>query len=334
MTDRRENAEGAGSTLERVSDGAASGEAAAATGWQRLVNSPTANKLALMAAALTWGFSFFVAKDVTDAIPVFWLLALRFGIATLVTFAVFGRHLIRNLNAPTIRAGVVLGLCVWGAYAFQTVGLVYTTPGKNAFLTGVYVVLVPFVAWLFRMGRPKIHDLVAAGLCLAGIGFTALSSGFTIGLGDALTLACAIFYALQIVVVGKMGRELDVWALTIWQFLVMTVCSVVIMPFEPVPSASVWTPSLIWQLLFLGVICSFACLGIMNYALTKIPVTEGSLISSLESPSGVFFSVMAGRETLTARMVFGFCLIFLAMLISNAWDSFASWLRSRRTVPA
>ncbi len=310
-----------------------SAPAAPTSGWRRLLDSPTANKLALLCAALIWGFSFFVAKDVTDAIPVFWLLALRFGIATVVTFAVFWRHLVEHLDAPTIRAGVVLGLCVWGAYAFQTVGLVYTTPGKNAFLTGVYVVLVPFVAWIFRMGRPRGHDLVAAGLCLAGIGFTALSTGLSMGLGDALTLVCAIFYALQIVVVGKMGRELDVWALTIWQFFVMALCSMLVMPFEAAPAADVWTPALIWQLLFLGVICSFVCLGIMNYALTKIPVAEGALISSMESPSGVFFSVMAGRETLTARMVFGFCLIFCAMVISNAWDSIVEWWH-RRAAPA
>ena len=297
---------------------------------RRLLDSPAANKLALLAAALTWGFSFFVAKDATDAIPVFWLLAIRFGIAFLVTLAVFWRHFWSRLDWPTIRAGVLLGLCVWAAYAFQTVGLVYTTPGKNAFLTGVYVVLVPFIAWVFRMGRPKPHDLVAAVLCLAGIGFTALSTGLSMGLGDALTLVCAVFYALQIVVVGKFGRELDVWALTIWQFLVMALCSVAIMPFEQAPAAGVWSPTLIWQLLFLGVICSFVCLGIMNYALTKVPVAEGALLSSMESPSGVFFSVLAGRETLSARMVVGFCLIFVAMLISNAWDAFYGWLRRRR----
>ncbi len=300
------------------------------SGLRRLLNSPTANKLALLSAALIWGFSFFVMKDVTDAIPVFWLLCLRFAIAAVVTFAVFWRHFFAHLDARTIRCGIVLGLCVWAAYAFQTVGVVYTTPGKNAFLTGVYVVLVPFVAWIFRMGRPKPHDLVAAALCLAGIGFTAMSSGLSMNLGDALTLVCAVFYALEIVIVGKMGRELDVWALTIWQFAVMALCSAVFMPFEQAPSASVWTAPLIFQLLFLGVVCSFVCLGIMNYALTKIPVAEGSLISSMESPSGVFFSVLFGRETLTLRMVLGFCLIFLAMLISNAWDAFASWWRGRR----
>lgn len=302
-------------------------------GWRALIQNPTANKLALLAAALTWGFSFFVAKDVTEAIPVFWLLMFRFGIAAVITLAVFWKNFIRHFDGATIRAGCVLGACVWGAYAFQTVGLLYTTPGKNAFLTGVYVVLAPFLAWVFRMGRPKTHDLVAAALCLVGIGCTALSEGLEMNLGDALTLICAIFYALQIVIVAKMGRELDVWCLTIWQFIVMALLSALVVPFEPVPAQSVWTPALIWQLLFLGVICSFACLGIMNWALTKINVAEGSLISSMESPSGVFFSVMAGRESLTARMVVGFCLIFCAMLISNGWVALSEHLRARRRVP-
>lgn len=115
------------------------------------------------------------------------------------------------------------------------------------------------------------------------------------------------------------------WALTAWQFVFMAAASALIALFEPVPAASVWTPELFGSLAYFGVLCSFFCLTVMNYAFTRVPPAEGSLLASLESPSGVFFSVMAGREVLTGRVVSGFVLIFLAVLVSNGWV----WLRDK-----
>lgn len=93
-------------------------------------------------------------KDVVAQFSVFWLLLIRFGCASLIMLLVFHRRIVAQLNVRTLRTGALLGVLYGLAYVFQTFGIVYTTPGKNAFLTGVYCVLVPFCAWLLGRGSP------------------------------------------------------------------------------------------------------------------------------------------------------------------------------------
>lgn len=295
-------------------------------GIRRAVSSPTAAKLMLVACAVVWGSSAFMMKDATESLPVFWLLAIRFGIAALLMFVVFLKSVRAHLDRRTVGVGLLLGLWEWGGYAVQTVGLTMTTPGKSAFITGSYVVMVPFIAWAMGMGRPHRWDLAAAAICLAGLGFVGLDGGGLVNLGDVLTVVCALLFALQFVEVSRRGGELDIWALTAWQFLAMFALSALLAVFEPAPSAAVFTPPLLLQLAYFGVVCSFVSLAAMNYAFTRVPPAEGSLLACLESPAGVLFSVMAGHEILSGRLVLGFALIFAAVIVSNGWP----WYRELR----
>ena len=295
-----------------------------------LLDAEWLNKLLILACALTWGFSFFVMKDVTAEFPVFWLLLVRFGVASALMLAVFHRRIAAQLSAPVVRTGVVLGIFYGLAYVFQTFGIVYTTPGKNAFLTGVYCVLVPFCAWAMGRGAPRRMSLVAAFVCLAGAGLVVLDNGLPLNLGDLLTLVAAVFYALEIVIVASEGRDKDVWALTFWQFV--TICVIVgagMLLAERPPSASLFTPGNVATLAFLAVVCSFANLALLNYALTKVEPAAGSLLSSLESPSGVAFSVAFGYESLTPRLLAGFALIFCGVVLSEVGERLVARLPGR-----
>lgn len=302
---------------------------------KRLAGSAGFCKVLLVCCALIWGSSFFLMKDVMDLVAPFWLLTIRFTMAAVLMLAVFWKPFVRHRDRRTIVVGLVIGFLEWAGYAVQTLGLTMTTPGKNAFLTGTYCVMVPFCAWLLGMGRPKRYDVAAAFVCLAGLALVALDNGFPLNAGDLLTLLGAVFYALQLVVVSKEGQELDVWAITAWQFIVMAVASLACaLAWEQAPAVStLLEPGVFWPFVYFGVVCSFVCLTVLNYAFTKVDPTEGGILSSLESPSGVFFSVLAGREFLTGRLVCGFALIFLAVLISNgypAWQRRLEAWRARR----
>ena len=104
--------------------------------------------LALWGTAFIWGTSFVILKEALDSIGTMWVLALRFIIAAALLLLAAGKRL-KTLGRDGLRGGVLLGVCLAAAYIFQTYGLKYTTPGKNAFLTATYCVLVPFMVWAF-----------------------------------------------------------------------------------------------------------------------------------------------------------------------------------------
>ena len=297
----------------------------------RLADAEWFNKLLIVACALAWGLSFFVMKDATSQFPVFWLLFVRFSVSSALMLVAFHKRIFANLNAGIIKTGVVLGIFYGFAYVFQTYGIVYTTPGKNAFLSGIYCVLVPFCGWAMGHGRPKRESIAAALVTLAGAGLVVLDNGLPLNIGDALTLVCAVLYAMEMVIVSKEGRGKDVWALTFWQFLTITaIVGAGTLLVETPPAAELFTPANVASLAFLAVVCSFGCLALLNYGLTKVDPAEGSLLSSLESPSGVAFSVAFGYESLTPKLLIGFALIFVGIVLSELGDKLFSLLPSGR----
>ena len=204
----------------------------------------------------------------------------------------------------------------------QTLGLTDTTAGKNAFLTGTYCVLVPFISYAVNREPLTRYNLGAALLCLTGIALVALDN-LTVQTGDLLTLVGALFFALQIVTVSKFGANLDVMALTFWMFLSIGAGCLAAFPFvEAAPPASAWTPQLVATIAFLVLVCTFLGLMVQNLGLAHVPSSTGSLLLSLESPSGVFFSVVLAGEMLSGRLIAGFALIFLAIVLSETHLAF------------
>ena len=298
---------------------------------QRLIDRSWMNKLFILFAAAMWGYSFTTMKGLVTEMPVFYLLAVRNALATLAMLVWVRGRLLRALNRQTLMLALVLGLTGFGAYATQTVGLTMTTPGKNAFLTACYCVMVPFFSWAFGRGRPGARHVLAAVLCVTGIGLVAADGSFTFNLGDLLSLACGVFYALQFVALAAWGGGIDPLVATTWQFAVMSACSTVVtLVFEAgyVPPAP--TPSDVATMLFLALVCSCLCFGLLNRAMTRVNPTEGAILSALEAPFGVLASMLVFHEQLTFRLFAGFTLIFVAIVISEAGAGLVARWRLRR----
>ena len=284
--------------------------------------SPLFWKLMLVAMALIWGYSFLTMKTVLDTVPTFMLLACRFLLSAVIMFIIFRKRIKAHFNREYLGFGVLMGCVIWSAYAAQTLGLVDTTPGKNAFLTGTYCILVPFIALILFKERVTKWHVASALLCLVGVGFVALDN-FSIQMGDLMTLVGAVFFAVDMAVVGHIGRTRDVSVLTSWMFLFVGLFSLAATTaFEPRVPAEQWTPEIIGQLVFLAVVCTTIGLLLQNQALSHVPPATGSLLLSLESPSGVLFSVLMAGEVLTGKLIFGFVLIFLSIVLSETHFSF------------
>lgn len=287
----------------------------------RMIDRPWFNKLCILFAASMWGYSFVTMKGMVSQMPVFYLLAMRNALASAALVLALRGRLVRTRDRRTLLVGLGMGLLGFGAYATQTVGLTMTTPGKNAFLTGCYCVMVPFLAWLFGQGRPGVRHVLAALTCVCGIGLVAADGGLPLNAGDLLSLLDGVFYGLQFVLLAGWGQDLDALVVTCWEFAVMAVCSAAVsMVFEPgyVPPA----PTLgdVGTMLYLALVCSCLCFVLLNRAMTLVDSAEGSLLAALEAPFGVLASVLVYGEQVTLRLLVGFALIFVAIVVSETGE--------------
>ena len=287
-----------------------------------LQKTDTLARLALLLATIIWGSSFIIMKDALDNIGTFFLLAVRFTGACILLAIVFFRKL-KKIRKDVVIAGFWMGTALIAAYILQTFGLAETTPGKNAFLTAGYCILVPFLFWAAAGTRPDRYNIAAAVLCIAGIGLVALDANLTMGRGDILTLMCCVFYALHIVISARYTQVYDVMLLTLLQFFFAAMwSSLLCFFFEPVPPLASIPPYTWFSLAYLCVFATAGALGLQTFGLKYTSPSAGALILSLESVFGVIFSIMVGAEAVTLLLLTGFVVIFVAIVVSETKREF------------
>ena len=281
-----------------------------------------AAKPMLFAAAFIWGSSFFIMKNALDAIPVQYLLAIRFTMGALLLALVCWKRW-KNVTKDYLWRGAIIGGCLYLAYSIQTYGLALTTPSKNAFLTAVYCVIVPFLYWLFVGVKPDRYNILAAALCVGGVGLVSLSGDLSVNLGDALTLLCAIFYAAHIVAVAKVSPRKDIYLLTVFQFAFAALYAWIGGALtESFPTQALADPQVILPLCYLGVMAPTVALLFQNVGQVNSDPASAAVILSLESVFGVLCSVVFADDTVSVRMAVGFVMIFVAVVCSETKFSF------------
>ena len=271
--------------------------------------------LALWGTAFIWGTSFVILKEALDSIGTMWVLALRFIIAAALLLLAAGKRL-KTLGRDGLRGGVLLGVCLAAAYIFQTYGLKYTTPGKNAFLTATYCVLVPFMVWAFFKRRPNAANIIAAFMCVFGIGLVSLSGTSPFNIGDALTLVCGIFYALQIILTERFIGDCDALSLTGVEFgtaAVICLAGALISESAPVGlSLELWG-----SIAYMGVMCTALCFFLQTWGMRYTPSSTAAVIMTFESVFAIIISVIFYDEPVTVRLICGFTLIIASVIISE-----------------
>ena len=278
----------------------------------------------IVLATIIWGSSFVVMKNSVDVLPTFWLLAIRFSFAALVLALVFWKRW-KVLDKHYLIGGTVMGLCLFVAYAFQTFGLARTTPGKNAFLTAVYCVIVPFLYWIIARRRPDRFNVIAALLCIAGIGLVSITGedAAAFNWGDVLTLVGGFFFAAHIVAVDKYAEGRDIFILTALQCASFAVFSWIgVLITRPPLAEGVFTGELVFGLAYLVIFASCGALLFQNIGQKYTAPATAAVLLSLEAPFGVVFSILWADEKPTALMFLGFALIFVAVVCSETKFSF------------
>ena len=282
----------------------------------------------LFAAALIWGTSFFIMKNALDVMPVFFLLAVRFTAGAFLLALIAWKRW-KVFTPDYLWRGAIIGAFLFLAYSVQTFGLARTTPSKNAFLTAVYCVIVPFLTWAVVKKKPDRWNILAAVLCVSGVGLVSLTEELTITPGDLLTLVCALFYASHIVSVEKFAAGKDIYIITVFQFAFAALYAWILgFVTQTFPSQAFTRPEVVLPLVYLCVMATAVALLFQNVGQIYSDPSSAAVILSLESVFGVISSVIFYGDPVTVRLVIGFVLIFIAVVCSETKFSF---LRRRAT---
>ncbi|KFI48959.1 DMT family transporter [Bifidobacterium biavatii] len=285
--------------------------------------SPSLARLMLVVNAAVWGSGYTILKHVQQTIPTQWMMVLRMGAAAIILGIVFLPHLRRIGLRRYVIPGILLALSFWLGYIFQLWGLSLTAPGRNAFLTDTYCVMVPFLIWALTKRRPTWQHIIATFVCVVGIGFVSLSGGggadlFRISFGDGITIVGAFFFALNLVTVGMLGRRYDATGLMFSEFAFTALLFLIgAVPTEGAPQAGWLRWDLIAGLAYLVIGSTIIAQLFQTIAVQHLPTAQASIILSTESVFGVLVSVLFYGEILTAQSVTGFALIFCAIILSE-----------------
>lgn len=266
---------------------------------------------ALLLTTVMWGSTFPLTKELLERVPTLDYLAVRFAIAAAALALVAPRAVLR-LSAQSRRRAGLLGLVYALAQMLQVGGLNHTSASVSGFVTGLYVVATPLLAAVLL--HTRINRSTWLAVALATVGLAALSlQGFSVGFGEAITLASAVLYGLHIVGLAAWSRSGEALGMSIVQLATISaVCFVGTAPGGVVLPATRtdWT-SVLYMALFAGAIGLLA----QTWAQAHLPATRSAIIMSLEPVFAATFAIAYGGEHLTARLFVGGSLVLLAMLV-------------------
>jgi drug/metabolite transporter (DMT)-like permease len=278
--------------------------------------------LLLLAAAVIWGSGFVAQRLGSGHLDAFEFNGLRFTFGTLLLlpllrFAPWPTHVTREASRrATIRGGLLAGAVMMLAANAQQHGLTSTTASNGAFITSLYVVFVPFLAIAFS--RKPLGWAVWLGVGLAGAGLVLLgvNPDFTVNAGDPWVLACAVLWAVHVVVVGAFSRDAEPIRFSLIQLGMTGVASLVTMfahdgvRLESIDAAK-------WALLYAAILPVAAAFTLQVIAQKHAPPTHTALILSLESVFGMACGIMFLHERPTAQQYAGAALMLVGVVVSQ-----------------
>lgn len=271
-------------------------------------------ELALVGLALIWGSSFVVMKNaLADASPVA-LLTIRFSLATVL---MAGWAAVTGVTWKQ-RGGkwiVLTGVCLGVGYVFQTSGLRYTSAGKSGFLTGLYIVLLPLLTSIVYKNAPQPREW--AGVLMSALGMAAMNwdgTRWNWGLGETLTVGCAVMFAAHLLALDRAVKEMDPKFAGLCQIAVAAAFLSVVLPVTERPRV-VWSPGLAAAIAFTAAVATALPLTLMGWAQQHTTPVRTGLLLSLEMPFAAASGWLWLAEPFHGMMMLGAALILAGVAI-------------------
>ena len=271
----------------------------------------------LLTVAVAWGVTFLMVQDAIKTVPVYAFLFWRFAIAT-VLMAIIAYKFYNELCIKSILYGIILGVFLFSGFATQTFGLAYTKSSIIAFLTGLNVIIVPFIAYVIF--KQDVRKMVFVGSVLAVIGLYMLtmSGSLSLGIGELLGIACAAFFALQIAFTDIYSKKVNVFMLVLFQFLTVTVLSLIFsLSLDDVTFNINFDFTFLKAVIITSIFATVYAFLIQTYMQQFTTPTKTAIIFAMEPVSAGIFGYFVGNEILTPIQIYGAILIIFAVILAE-----------------
>ena len=276
-------------------------------------SSPMIASVALVGVTAVWGYTFLIVQDAVARMPVMDFLAWRFLVASVVMIALRPTCL-RNVRHLELLRGVGLGTVLGLGYIAQTYGLRYTSAATSGFITGMFVVLTPVMSWILLRRKTNRKTWMVVALATVGLALLSLN-GWSIGIGELLTLGCAVCFAIHIVGLGEWSSQYEPYAFSLLQIGAVAVISLI----AAIPAGIAVPPnSRVWIAVGItGVLATAVAFFVQTWAQSLVSATRAAVVMTMEPVFAGFFAVVIGGNQLTLRAIVGAACILAAMFIIN-----------------
>lgn len=271
--------------------------------------------LTLALIAMIWGSTFVLVKRALDDISPVLYLAVRFSLAAAILAIYFRRRLVEGIERRALWIGLGVGAVLMLGYILQTTGLRTTTPSKSAFLTGLYVVLVPFLGSFVYQTWPRCPEIAGVTTAAVGMGMMAFEGeSWSIASGDLMTIGCAIAFAIHILLLGHWAPLLGYESLSVLQIAGAAVVAIAAIPFAG-PVEVAWSPAVLGAIGIGALLATALAFVLQTWAQQNTTPTRAAILFSLEPVFAGIFSYLWEGEVLTGRAAAGAAMILAGILV-------------------
>ncbi len=271
----------------------------------------------LLTVAIAWGVTFLMVQDAIKTVPVYAFLFWRFAIATLF-MTIIAYKFYKELSFKSIIYGIILGIFLFFGFATQTFGLAYTKSSIIAFLTGLNVIIVPFIVYVIFKQHVRHMVFFSSIIAVFGLYMLTMSGTLTLGFGEILGLICATFFALQIAFTDIYSKKVNVFILVLFQFLTVTILSLIFsLSLDDVTFNINLDYTFLKAVIITSVFATVYAFLIQTYMQQFTSPTKTAVIFAMEPVSAGLYGYFVGNEILSTTQTYGAVLIVFAIILAE-----------------
>lgn len=273
------------------------------------------SSIVLGIVALVWGTAFAVIKDTLNSVPPFSLLMMRFMFSSLLLSIIYFKKL-RKMRFVDLKRGTIIGIFMVLAFYFLVVSIRFTTASKFSFIIGAYVLIVPFLSWIFNRKKLDRYATIGAIIATIGLAFLTIERGVAFNLWDLVAGCSSLFFAFHMVAIEKYAKDSDPIILTIVQFIITAIIYTILTGISEGYDFSL-LPKIKWTLSYLVIVSTVIPFATQNLVQKYISSTTTAVILTLQSAFGSIFAMYYLDEKMSSQMILGCVLIFIGILLQE-----------------